>query len=153
MLAFWGITYMTAFLQPCPGHKRKNGLTSKLYAWVSRFWTTHPSDRVFGSRTDAFSTQFTGFSICHHPMYDNKHMLKVVQHATASASNNQEATTYFLLLPDCMENSTNAFHQICINNKNVCTITGNILKLQISTSWRVQVVSCTVSENADFNWQ
>jgi hypothetical protein len=86
-------------------------------------------------------------------MYDNKHMLKVVQHATASASNNQEATTYFLLLPDCMENSTNAFHQICINNKNVCTITGNILKLQISTSWRVQVVSCTVSENADFNWQ
>jgi len=33
-------------------------------------------------------------------MYDTKHMLKVVQHATASAFNNQEATATFLLLPN-----------------------------------------------------
>ena len=41
-------------------------------------------------------------------MNDDKHMLKVVQHATASALNNQEATATFLLLPNWMENSTNA---------------------------------------------
>jgi hypothetical protein len=33
-------------------------------------------------------------------MYDDKHMLKVVQHATASALNSQEATATFLLLPN-----------------------------------------------------
>ena len=33
-----------------------------------------------------------------HLMYDDKHMLKVVQHATASAFYNQEATATFLLL-------------------------------------------------------
>jgi len=49
-----------------------------------------------------FSAQFIRFSIC-HPMYDDKHMLKVVQHATASALNNQEATATFLLLPNWME--------------------------------------------------
>jgi hypothetical protein len=43
-----------------------------------------PSKReCFGSKTDAFFTQFTGFSIC-HPMYDDRHMLKAVQHATAT---------------------------------------------------------------------
>jgi hypothetical protein len=39
------------------------------------------------------------FSI-YHPKYDDKHMLKVVQHATAPALNNQEATATFLLLPN-----------------------------------------------------
>jgi hypothetical protein len=39
-------------------------------------------------------------------MYDNKHMLKVVQHATVCALNNQKATAIFLLLPNWMENST-----------------------------------------------
>jgi hypothetical protein len=39
-------------------------------------------------------------------MYDDKHMLKVVQHATVSALNNHEATATFLLLPNWMDNST-----------------------------------------------
>jgi hypothetical protein len=55
-------------------------------------------------------------------MYDDKLMLKVVQDATASALNNQEATTTFLLLPNWMENSTNAFHKTCTDNKDVCTL-------------------------------
>jgi hypothetical protein len=38
-------------------------------------------------------TQVTGFSIC-HPMYDNKHMLKVVQDANASALHCQKASRY-----------------------------------------------------------
>jgi hypothetical protein len=63
---------------------------------------TLEGERVIGSRTDAFSTQFTGFSIC-HPMYDDKHMLKVVNHATASALSNQEAIATFLLLPNWMQ--------------------------------------------------
>ena len=85
------------------------------------FCTAHPKDRVLSSRTDAFSTQSTGFSIS-HPMYDAKHMLKEVQHATTSALNNQEATTTFLLLPRWMESNTNAFHKNCIDNYDVCTM-------------------------------
>jgi len=54
-------------------------------------------------------------------------MLKIVQHATAFALHNQEATATFLLLPNWMENSTNAFH----DNKDVCTILGNIPKTSV----------------------
>ena len=57
-----------------------------------------------------FSTQFIGFSIC-YPVYDDKEMLKVAQHATAPALLNQKAAATFLLLPNWMENSTNAFHR------------------------------------------
>jgi hypothetical protein len=64
-------------------------------------------------------------------MYDNKHMLKVMQYATASALNNQEATATFLLLPNWMENSTNAFHKTCTDNKDVCTILENIPKEKV----------------------
>ena len=55
-------------------------------------------------------------------MYDNKHMLKVVQHAITSALNKQEAIDTFLLLPNWMDNNTNAFHKTCTDNKDVCTL-------------------------------
>jgi len=84
---------------------------------------------LISSRTDTFSTQVTGFSIC-HPMYDNKFMLKVVQHATASALKIQDATATFLLLPNFLENSTNAFHKTC-TDKDVCTILRNVLNTKV----------------------
>jgi hypothetical protein len=55
-------------------------------------------------------------------MYDDKNMLKVVQHATASALNNQEASATFLLLPNWMKNSTNAFHKTCTDNEEICIL-------------------------------
>ena len=120
------------YSQPwCPGHKRKNGLASRLYqSFKSSGQPTQ--ERVFGYRTDAFSKLFTGFSIC-HPMYDNTHMLKVVHYATASASNNQEASASFLLFPNWMENSTNGFHITVTDNKDVCTFLGNIPKRKCAT--------------------
>jgi hypothetical protein len=69
------------------------------------FRTAYPTESFI-----LFSTQFIGVSIC-HLMYDDKHMLKVVQHASASALNFQEATATSLLLPNWMANSTNAFHK------------------------------------------
>ena len=48
-------------------------------------------------------------------------LLKVVQRAIAPALNKQEATATFLLLPNWIENSTNAFHKTCTDNKDVCT--------------------------------
>jgi hypothetical protein len=43
-------------------------------------------------------------------MYDDKYMLEVVQHETASALNNQGATTTFLLLPNwCMKTAPTLF--------------------------------------------
>jgi hypothetical protein len=43
---------------------------------------------------------FLGITYLLHNSVFAKHMLKVVQHATASALTNQEATASFLLLPD-----------------------------------------------------
>ena len=147
MLTFLGSVhpFHDSLLQPCPGHKRKNGFIPKFDPRASRvrpvpvvigrfcgaetfapsvstpkalvifspfcsreFWTAHPRDRIFGSRIDAFSTQFIGFSIC-HPMYDDKRMLKIVQRANASALNNdQEATA--TLLPNAFHKTTWGMH-------------------------------------------
>jgi hypothetical protein len=76
--------------------------------FTPEFWTAHPRDRIFGSRTDALSTQFTGFSICHRK-YDDKHTFKVVQHTTASSLNNQEAIATFMLLPNWVETAPTLF--------------------------------------------
>jgi hypothetical protein len=73
--------YITAFHDHALVTKGKMVLPLDLTPELQDLWTAHPRDRVFGSRTDAFSTQFTGFFSC-HPMYDDKHMLKAVQHAT-----------------------------------------------------------------------
>jgi len=130
---YWALPthYMTAFCNHAlAGHKRKNGLTSRLHPRAFKCFGQPTQERVLGSRTDAFSTHFTGFSIC-HPMYDDKHMLRVVQHATAFALNNQKATANFQLLPNWMENSTNGFNKTCTDNKDVCTILGNILKTKV----------------------
>ena len=82
------------------------------------FWTAHPRDRVLGSKTYALSTQITGFPIC-NPMHDDKHMLKVVQHAAASALINEEELATFILLLNWTESSTNAFHKTSTDNKEV----------------------------------
>ena len=132
---YWALPthYMTAFCNHAlAGHKRKNGLTSRLHPRAFKCFGQPTQERVLGSRTDAFSTHFTGFSIC-HPMYDNTHMLKVVHYATASASNNQEASASFLLFPNWMENSTNGFHITVTDNKDVCTFLGNIPKRKCAT--------------------
>jgi len=106
-----------SFSQPCPGHE-KMASPLDFTPELQELWTAHLRERIIGSRTDAISTQFTGFSIC-HPVYDDKHMLKVDQHATASASS---PTASFLLLPNWMENSSSAFHKICTDKKDFCTM-------------------------------
>jgi hypothetical protein len=103
---------------------------------LQEFWTAHPArDRVFGPITDVFKHPHSSLDSpsAIRPMYDDKHMLKVVQHATPSALNkNQEAIATFLLLPNWMENSTNAFHKICTDNKDG-TFLGNIPKINCAT--------------------
>jgi len=91
--------YMTAFRNHALVTNERMAIPLDFTLEFKEFWTAHPRDRVVSSRTDALCTQFTGFSIC-HSMYDDKHMLKVVQHATAFALNNQVATAIFMLLPN-----------------------------------------------------
>ena len=103
--------------QPCHGHKKKNGLTSRLYPRASRV-PNSPPKREFLVPAQVRSPHSSQNSppIC-HPMYDDKHMLEVVQHATASALNNQEATATFLLLPNWMESSTSAFTKTALTTR------------------------------------
>jgi len=57
-------------------------------------------------------------------MYDDKHMLKAVQHATASALNNNQKATATKL----DRKQRQRFSQKLHDNKDVCTILGNIPK-------------------------
>jgi hypothetical protein len=49
------------------------------------YWSEHPKDKVFGTNTNAFSSQFSGFSIC-HPIYHENTMLLATRHAIYSAA-------------------------------------------------------------------
>jgi len=66
------------------------------------------------------SSLFTGFSFC-HPMYDDKHMLIVVQHATASTLNDQEAIAIFLLLPKWTGSNAHACTKPALTTKMFAT--------------------------------
>ena len=113
--------YITAFCNHALVTKERMASPLDLTPELQDFWTAHPRERIFGSRTDAFSVQFTGFAI-YHLMYDDKHMPWLVQHAIASALNNQETSFTFVLFPNWMENSNNAFRKMCTDNKIACTI-------------------------------
>jgi len=125
LLSSLPLHYMTAFRTHALVTKERMASPFDYGLSFQEFWTAHPRDRVLGSKTYALSTQITGFSIC-NPMYDNKHMLKVVQHAAASALINEEELATFILLPNWTESSTNAFHKTSTDNRDVCTILGII---------------------------
>ena len=85
--------------QPCPGHKKKNGLNSRLLPKASRVLDS-PSKR----QNFRFQNRRVLYTVCwilHLPpdVWQDAHA-QVVQHTTASALNNREATATFLLLPN-----------------------------------------------------
>ena len=60
----------------------------------------HPRDKVFGANTNAFSSRFSGFSICHPICHENT-MLLATRHAIYSAKNTVWSPA--LLLDDPMD--------------------------------------------------
>jgi hypothetical protein len=65
------------------------------------YWSEHPRDKVFGANTNAFSSPFSGFSIC-HPIYHENTMLLATRHAIYSAAVSTEETA-FIHAPPFME--------------------------------------------------
>ena len=53
---------------------------------------------MFGANTNAFSSRFSGFSIC-HPIYHENTMLLATRHAIYSTAVSTEETATFMLLP------------------------------------------------------
>jgi hypothetical protein len=62
------------------------------------YWSEHPRDKVFGANTNAFSSRFPGFSIC-HPNYHENTVLLATRHAIYSAAVSTYETATFMLLP------------------------------------------------------
>jgi len=90
--------YMTAFCNHALVTEETMASPLDFIPEIQKFLTAHPRDRVFGARTDASSILFTGFFICHPKHDDDKQILIIMQHATASALNDQEGTAIILLL-------------------------------------------------------
>jgi hypothetical protein len=53
---------------------------------------------VFGANTNAFSSRFSGFSVC-HPIYHENTMLLATRHAIYFAAVSTRETATFMLLP------------------------------------------------------
>jgi len=62
------------------------------------YWSEHPRENVFGANTNAFSSRFSGFSIC-RPIYHENTMLLATRHAIYSAAVSTEDIATFMLLP------------------------------------------------------
>jgi len=69
------------------------------------YWSEHPRDKVFEANTNAFSSRFSGFSIC-HPIYHENTMFLATRHAIYSAAVSTEAIATFMLLPSWNKDMT-----------------------------------------------
>ena len=74
----------------------------------------------------AFSSRFSGFSIC-HPIYHENTMLLATRHAIYSAAVSTEETTTFMLLPSWNKNmTTNSYASLCRKYPRICNFLGTI---------------------------
>jgi hypothetical protein len=93
-------SHITAFQKWAlvPGHKKMASPLDYDPKFSLIYWSEHPKDKVFGANTNAFSSRFSGFSIC-HPIYHENTMLLATRHAVYSAAGSTEETATFMLLP------------------------------------------------------
>ena len=93
-------SHITAFQKWAlvPGHKKMASPLDYDPKFSLIYWSEHPKDKVFGANTNAFSSRFSGFSIC-HPIYHENTMLLATRHAVYSAAVSTEETATFMLLP------------------------------------------------------
>ena len=61
------------------------------------YWSEHPRDKVSGANTNAVSSRFSGFSIC-HPIYYEHTMLLATIHTIYSAAVSTEGTAFSSLV-------------------------------------------------------
>jgi hypothetical protein len=80
--------------------KEKMALPLNYDPKFSHYWSEYPRDKVFGANTNAFSSRFSGFSIC-HPIYHENTMLIATRHAIYSAAVSTDETATFMLIPSC----------------------------------------------------
>jgi hypothetical protein len=87
------------------------------------YWSEHPRDKVFGANTNAFSSRFSGFFIC-HPIYHENTMLLATRHAIYSAA---VSTATFMLLPSWIKDMiTNPYASLCRKYPHMCKFLGTI---------------------------
>jgi hypothetical protein len=90
------------------------------------YWSEHPRDKVLGANTNAFSSQFSEFSIC-HPIYHENTMLLATRHAIYSAAVSTEGTATFMLLPSWNKDmTTNPCALLCRKYPHMCKFLGTI---------------------------
>jgi len=93
---------------------------------IPHYWSEHPRDKVFGANTNAFSSRFSGFSIC-HPNYHEKTMLLATRHAIYSVAVSTEETATITLLPSWNKDmTTNPYALLCRKYPHICKFLGTI---------------------------
>ena len=95
------------------------------------YWSEHPRDKVFGANTNAFSSRFSGFSIC-HPIYHENTMLLATRQAIYSAAVSTEETATFMLLPSWNKDvTTSPYAPLCRKYPHMCKFLGTIPSNQL----------------------
>jgi len=107
--------HISAALQQCAMKEKWRLLWTCFNPRNSSYWSERHRDVVFGANYNAFATKFTGFSIC-HPVYDDRKMLKCVQHSLRSAMCSELPTATFLFLPNWENKSIKAYRALVRDN-------------------------------------
>jgi hypothetical protein len=90
------------------------------------YLSEHPRDKVFEANTNAFSSRFSGFLICHLIHHENT-MLLATRHAIYSAAVSTEETATFMLLPSWNKDmTTNSYASLCRKYPHKCKFLGTI---------------------------
>jgi hypothetical protein len=72
---------------------------------LPQYWSEYPRDKAFGANCSAFTSKFTGFSLCHPICYENT-MYLAARYSIYSAALSTEATATFVFLPSWEKRTT-----------------------------------------------
>jgi hypothetical protein len=75
---------------------------------MTRSWSCFERDQLFGAHHDAYSTQWSGYSVA-NPEYESKEMYKAVSWAVHSSQLTQDPTLTVFILPAWREGSHTAY--------------------------------------------
>ena len=114
------------FKETFPG-LRKERFASPLnyHSGMQQYWSCFERDQLFGAMHDAYTCQWTGYSVA-NPEYESKEMYKAVSWAVHSAQNTETPTLTLFVLPAWTEGSNTAYMKWAQKMPDTCRLLATI---------------------------
>ena len=95
------------------------------HSGMQQYWSYFERDQIFGALHDAYSCQWTGYSVA-NPEYDSKEMYKSVSWAVHSAQTTEKPTLTVFVLPAWTEGSNSAYMKWVQKMPDTCKLLATV---------------------------